>query len=248
MKIYLAGEVYGKEVFKSFNYDFNRLDSYYYIRNDKEFIDVIPKYRDYLLDSGAFTFIMNKKITVDIDVYTDAYIDFINNHKIDKFFEMDVDAVYGYEKVKKLRNRIEAGTGRQSIPVFHRNRGMEDWKAMTKDYEYISIGIAGKDVEWGDYNAFYTFVMSAKENGCKVHGLGITGMKSLERVPFYSVDSSGWTTGNRYKSIFHFDGKRVKNLKIDLTNKRIHNHRELAKHNLRQWQLFGESMEGKQII
>jgi len=248
MIVYLAGEVYGKEVFESVNYNFNRLDSYYYVRNDKEFINLIPKYKDYLLDSGAFTFIMNKKIKVDIDVYTDAYIDFINQHNIQKFFEMDVDSIFGYDKVKKLRRRIESLTGKQSIPVYHMNRGIEDWKQMTKDYKYVSIGIAGKDVEWGDYNAFYKFVMSAKENNCNVHGLGITGMKSLERVPFYSVDSSGWTTGNRYKSIFHFDGLRVKNVKVDLTNKRIHDHRKLAKHNLLQWQLFSQSMEGKLII
>jgi hypothetical protein len=248
MKVYLAGEVYGLEVFESINYKFNRLDSYYYLRKAQDFIEAIPRYNDYLLDSGAFTFIMSKKVSVDIDSYTDAYIDFINHHRIEKFFEMDVDAVFGYDKVRKLRNKIEAKTGRQSIPVFHMNRGLEDWKAMTRDYQYISIGIAGKDVGWGDYNAFYSFVMSAKENDCKVHGLGITGMKSLERVPFYSVDSSGWTTGNRYKSIFVFDGKKVTNMKVDLTKKRIHDHRALAKHNLRQWQLFANSMESKIVI
>jgi hypothetical protein len=248
MIIYLAGEVYGKETFKSVDYKFNRLDSFYYIKNNKDFISYIPYYKNYLLDSGAFTFIMGKKVSIDIDSYTDQYIEFINQHKVDKYFEMDVDKIYGYDKVKRLRNKIESRTGVQSIPVFHMNRGLDDWKAMTKDYKYVSIGIAGKDVGWGDYNAFYSFVMSAKENGCKVHGLGITGMKSLERVPFYSVDSSGWTTGNRYKSIFKFDGTRVKNLQVNLNGKKIHNHLALAKHNLREWIMFAESMENKLVI
>ena len=60
MKIYLAGEAYGEKVFKYYNYNFNRLDSFFYVRNNcfKKFIN---KYNDYLLDSGAFTFIMSPK-------------------------------------------------------------------------------------------------------------------------------------------------------------------------------------------
>lgn len=249
MIVYLAGDVYGKEVFNYYNYKFNRLDSFYYIKKNIEFKKNINRYDKYILDSGAFTFIMSKKkINIDIDSYTDEYIEFINNYKIDLFFEMDVDAVYGYNKVKILRNKIERKTTKQSIPVFHKNRGFNDWIAMCKDYNYISIGIAGKDVNWGDYKIFNKFVLSAKEYGTKVHGLGITGMESLKRVPFYSVDSSAWTAGNRYKTIFKFDGSCVKSQKVDLTNKRIINHKGLAIHNFGEWLKFSKLMQNKIII
>jgi hypothetical protein len=249
MIVYLAGDAYAKEVFENAKYDFNRLDSYYYLQSNKYMIDKIPLYNNYILDSGAFTFIMaKKKIKIDIDDYTDRYIDFINDYKINNFFEMDVDKIFGYEKVKQLRNRIESKTGKRVIPVFHKNRGIEDWNEMIKDYNYVSIGIAGKDVAWGDHETFLKFVNNAKEQNCKVHGLGITGMRTLEKVPFYSVDSSSWTAGNRYKCIFKFDGERIKTIKLDLSNKRISNHIKLATHNFNSWNEFSKSMSNKIII
>jgi hypothetical protein len=249
MIVYLAGEAYGAEVFREFNYCFNRLDSFFYVRKNKGFAEKIKNYNRYLLDSGAFTFIMTKKkIKIDIDYFTDQYIDFIKEHKVQHFFEMDVDSVYGYEKVKGLRKKIESKTGKQSIPVFHKNRGFADWVSMCKDYKYISIGIAGKDVSWGDYKTFNKFVLSAMEHETKVHGLGITGMESLKRIPFYSVDSSAWTAGNRYKTIYNFDGNCVKSVKTDLSKKRISNHLGLAKHNFGEWVKFSKSMENKIVI
>jgi hypothetical protein len=249
MIVYLAGEAYGEKVFQHYKYDFNRLDSFYYVGKNINFTDKIKYYNRYILDSGAFTFIMSKKkINIDIDYFTDQYIEFVNNHNINLFFEMDVDAVYGYNKVKKLRAKIENKTFKQTIPVFHKNRGFDDWVAMCKDYDYIAIGIAGKDVAWGDYKMFNKFVLSAKEHNTKVHGLGITGMESLKRIPFHSVDSSAWTAGNRYKTIFKFDGDFIKSVKVDLSKKRISNHLGLAMHNFGEWLKFSKSMENKIII
>lgn len=248
MKVFLAGEAYGTKVFPEFDFKFKRLDSFMYVRNSKEHQENIKKYNDYLLDSGAFTFIMSKKKSkIDIDSFTDEYIDFINHYDIKNFFEMDVDSVYGYKKVLSLRSRIESKTGKQSIPVFHKNRGMDDYIEICKDYKYISIGIAGKDCAWGDSEVFYKFVLKAKEYNTNVHGLGITGMRSLTKVPFYSVDSSSWTAGNRYKTIFKFDGKQCKTMKVDLKNKRISNHINLARHNLKQWINFSNYMENRRL-
>lgn len=155
MIIYLAGDVYGKEIFPEVNHAFNRLDTFWDVYNDRHAVKNVNLYNRYILDSGAFTFMMaakaGKKIKVDIDHFTEAYIEFILKHNIKHFFEMDVDSVLGYEKVKQLRSRIEAKTGRQSIPVFHKNRGLADWTAMVKDYSYVAIGIAGKDTGWGDF-------------------------------------------------------------------------------------------------
>lgn len=249
MIVYLAGEAYGKRVFEDADYKFNRLDSFWYVKDNEHGRQSIPKYDRYILDSGAFTFIMSKSdMGVDIDSFTDQYIDFINEHKIDLFFEMDVDAVFGYDKVLQLRKRIEKGTGKQCIPVYHMDRGIEDWRRMCDEYDYVSIGIAGKDVGWADAKAFYRFVNDAANKGVKVHGLGITGMRSLKEVPFHSVDSSAWTAGNRYKTIFHFDGTQCRSLQKDLSDLVIHDQFALAKHNFTQWNLFSKSMESKRLV
>lgn len=123
MNLYLAGDTYGKHIFPKVDFRFNKLDTFWYIYKNAQAEKDITKYDDFLLDSGAFTFIMAKRkgqsIKVDIDYFTDAYCDYINNFHIDKFFEMDVDSVLGYEKVKQFRKRIEQRTGKQPIPVFH---------------------------------------------------------------------------------------------------------------------------------
>ena len=96
MKIYLAGSEI-RDIFSNFNYDFNRLESFYYVT--KKTVKDIKKYKRYMLDSGAFTFIMSKKkVKIDIDDFTDRYIEYIKNNEIDLFFEMDVDKVLGMKK------------------------------------------------------------------------------------------------------------------------------------------------------
>lgn len=251
MIIYLAGDVYNEKLFPQVNYDFNRLDSFFYVKSKLHTTENIKKHRRYLLDSGAFTFIMNKnaKKLPDIDLFTGEYIDFVNQYEVDYFLEMDVDSVFGYDKVKALRAHIEAKTGRQCIPVFHMERGLSDWNAMCKDYHYIALGVAGKDFARGNFEAFYKLVMAARNHGCKVHGLGITGMNSLEAVPFYSVDSSGWTCGNRYKAVYQFTGSQLKSVKgPELKGKTIKNHEALALHNLKEWIKFAEYMEEVQTL
>jgi hypothetical protein len=251
MKIYLAGESYG-DICEAYKYDFYKLQSFYYIEKMPKkgtiFAKKIPKYNSFLLDSGAFTYMMSKgKKLPNIDEFTERYIEYINNYGIDLFFEMDVDSVFGYEKVLKLRERIESKTGKRVIPVFHKNRGFNDWISMCKDYDYISIGIAGKDCSWGARKIFLKFINSAREYGCKVHGLGITGTRSLETVPFYSVDSTSWTTGNRFGHIWKFNGREM--IKIDKPiGSKIINQRKLAHYNFGEWCKFQEHMKNRMIV
>lgn len=249
MIVYLAGSSSPVKVFEEVNFNFNMLESFWYIQN-RNSKNIPSKFNRYILDSGAFTFIMDKKkdakVKVDIDYFTDAYIDHINSFEIDLFFEMDIDVLVGYDKVKSLRKRIESKTGKRSIPVFHLSRGLEDWKNTISEYDYASIGIAGKDVAWGDFKAFKHFVNDARNHNCKIHGLGITGMKSLEEVAFYSVDSSSWTAGNRFGAIDYFDGRTIKKIS-NLSDYRIKDHYTLMTHNLKQWIKFSEYMSNKLV-
>ena len=60
----------------------------------------------FLLDSGAFTF-MSGTNSPDFDQYIIKYIDFINRHDIKYFFELDIDSIVGYEKVKEYTRRLD---------------------------------------------------------------------------------------------------------------------------------------------
>lgn len=69
------------------------LESFCYVTD--WLIPVIKQCDFFLLDSGAFTFMNNSKNAVDFDEYLTRYIDFINRHDIEYFFELDIDSIVG---------------------------------------------------------------------------------------------------------------------------------------------------------
>ena len=188
------------------------LESFYYIQDWQ--IEEIPKYKMFLLDSGAFTFMSNtKKTEVNWKEYIDSYIEFINKHDIKYFFELDIDVVIGYENVKKITKYIEQKTNKKCIPVWHKSRGLEEWERLTKEYDYVAIGgIVTKEIKPSEYKFFPTLLQIASKNKCKVHGLGFTG-KIAFKLNFYSVDSTNWLQNGKFGGIEYFNGKEL--VKVD---------------------------------
>lgn len=155
---------------------------------------------EFLLDSGAFAF-MNKASKIkdltedNIKQYIRNYVDFINKYNIKYFFEMDLDCVLGYEKVKKIRNYLERKTGKKPIPVWHITRGIEDFHEMCKNYDYVAIGgIASKEFPKKDHDKLWELCDIAHSYGCKIHGLGYLPLKVLNEgtCPFDTVDGTSW--------------------------------------------------------
>lgn len=173
---------------------------------------------EFLLDSGAFTFInkakKSSKFTVEsLKKYIDGYIDFINTHDIKQFFEMDIDCLIGYDNVKEIRNYIESRTNKRVIPVWHRTRGIEEFHNMCKEYKYVAIGgIAAKEFKRSEHYMLFELCDIAHSYGCKVHGLGYSPLISLNNreCPFDTIDSTSWI-GHRYGYYFVLnDGKLEK--------------------------------------
>ena len=209
------------------------LESFYYIRDYQ--IPLIKSAELFLLDSGAFTFMSNSKKAVDWDEYVDRYIEFINTHGVKYFFELDIDVVVGYEEVKRLRARLEKGTGRKSIPVWHKSRGIDEFKRLVNDYDYIAIGgFVIKEITKQEYPQIKQLVRYAKLKGCKVHGLGFTGA-DVHEYGFYSCDSTSWNAISRFGTVYHFTGKKIANItpKTKRVNKQQYVDGEV--HNLREW-------------
>lgn len=172
------------------------LVSYYYLK-EKDLEDILNKVsKKLLIDSGAHSFQHGKKI--DFEKYTRDYAEFIkkntNNPKIEGFFEMDIDNVIGYEKVLELRKILEEVSDK-IIPVWHNNRGIEDFVEMCKKYSGKKIAITGfanNDIKDSQYNLF---INTAHKYGCKIHILGLTRyelIKTLNLGSEDSVDSSSW--------------------------------------------------------
>ena len=194
------------------------LESFYYIRDYQ--LPLIHSAELFLLDSGAFTFMSNSKKGVDWDEYVDRYIKFINDNDVTYFFELDIDSVVGYERVKELRRRLEKGTGKKCIPVWHKSRGIEEYKRLCDEYDYIAIGgIVSKEITRAEYPILKRLVAYARNNRVRVHGLGFTE-KNVQEYGFYSVDSTSWNMISRFGRLYKFNGERIvtltpKNKKIN---------------------------------
>lgn len=152
MRLCLAGTFPAEKIVKEYRPEYV-LESFFYIRPWQ--IEEIPKWKMFLLDSGAFTFMHGIEASskpVDWEGYLSRYIDFINRNNVQHFFELDVDSIVGYDAVKRMRARLEAETGKQSIPVWHRSRGLDEFKRLCRDYPYIGIGgFAIKHIQPSEY-------------------------------------------------------------------------------------------------
>lgn len=241
MKIYLAGGWTGgnkqdrlqcKKSLKPYV-----LESFYYISTETK--EMIQHYKDFLLDSGAFTFMQNTKTKINWDEYVERYATFIKENNIKHFFELDIDNIIGIKEVERLRNKLETLSGKKCIPVWHKSRGLEYWKKMCKEYDYIAIGgIVTKEIKITEYDIFIPLLKIAKENNCKVHGLGFTRISLLKKYHFYSVDSTAWTTGNRFGYIYKF--KNGKMLKINKPKGTRVKPQITAINNYTEWVKFSE--------
>ena len=180
------------------------LMSFFYIRASKK--SELAKFvrdnsEEVLIDSGAHSF--QKGVKVDWVEYTKQYAQFIKEFdrpNVVGYFEMDVDNIIGYDKVLELRKILE-NVSNKIIPVWHKNRGIQDFKDMCKKYAGKVIAITGFKNEDIKDEQYMMFLKYAKKYNCKVHCLGMTRKKILDKVPFDYADSSSWLQNGVYGTI-----------------------------------------------
>lgn len=237
MDLYLAG-IQGKT--KSFVVDepqnLSILESFYYADEWTE--RTIPRLKNFMLDSGAFTFMTSHKGKVDWLEYLKKYADFINKNDVKLFYELDIDSIVGYDNVLKMRKWLETETGKKPIPVWHKSRGKEEFLNMCEEYNYVAIGgIVTKEITRQEHRFFPWFINEAHKRGAKIHGLGFTSLDGIKKYHFDSVDSTSWVSGNRFGTVYKFDGETiVKYQKKD--GQRLADSRAVAINNFNEWAKF----------
>ncbi len=239
MNIFLAGTHAEKNRANSqgdFAQRISVLESFYYVQDWMD--PYIQKHWDFLLDSGAFTFMQANTKGVDWVEYVERYAAYINRLNIAHFFELDIDAVVGLRKVEELRTILERLTGKQSIPVWHHSRGRDYWQRMCDEYKYVAIGGMVSDVKYRNRiePLFPYFLGEASKRRTKVHGLGYTSLVGLTKYRFHSVDSTAWVYGNRSGFIYMFNGKTI--TKISAPAGMQMKSKAVAVHNFREWVKF----------
>jgi hypothetical protein len=214
------------------------LESFYYFQDWQ--IPLIKQSKMFLLDSGAFTF-MNGSGSTNFNDYLSRYISFIKEHNVKYFFELDVDSVVGYERVKEYRKRLEGETGRQCIPVWHKSRGTDDFLRMCEDYSYVAIGgIVTKEITKDQYPLFASLIQEAHKRGARIHGLGFTSVKDLPKYHFDSVDSTSWKSGGRFGQLHVFRDGTIQT--ITQKSKRAI-YKKIDENNFQAWLKYQEYAE-----
>lgn len=212
------------------------LESFYYVDADTE--RLLPYFGDFMLDSGAFTFMANiGDKEIDWMEYASKYAQFVKRNNIEKYIELDLDYIIGVEGAYKLRQFLEKETGRRTIPVWHPIRGREAFCRMCDEYDYVALGgIVGK--KWRGMEQYMPwFIQEAHKRHAKIHGLGFTQLTRLAQYHFDSVDSTAWTTGNRFGYLYFFNGKTM--VKKDVPKgMKIGDSRGAALHNYTEWLKF----------
>lgn len=236
MRVYLAmTQMYGMS--PEDLADIDVLASYYYLRTCKPLREGVQGARNFLCDSGLFTF-LNSGVKVNFEAYADEYADYVRENNVRNYIELDIDEIKGVGYTRKLRDRIEKRVGWQSIPVFHVIRGKESFIQDCKDYDRICVGfmlseglpstLTEKYVPW--------FIDKAHENDCRIHGLGFTKTTILDNYHFDSVDSSSFSSGGRYGQYHYFDpvSKQIKQIQKK-PNTKMPSATALLLHNFREW-------------
>lgn len=186
------------------------LTSYYYVRKKDNLLNKMINVSDnVIVDSGAHSFQFGKK--VNWEEYTKEYAQWIKENDCNKivgYFEMDIDNIIGYEDVLKLRKILESVSDK-IIPVWHPNRGIAEFKKMCKDYKNKVIAIGGfKGTDIKD-EQYLMFLKYAKKYNCKVHCLGMTRTKVLDKVPFDYADSSTWKQAGNFGEYRQFKNGKI---------------------------------------
>lgn len=207
---------------------------------------IAGRYKEFMLDSGAFSFIQNKKSLQDLGSYIRAYIDFINKHDVQLFFELDIDKLIPLSEVETIRALIEKETGKKTIPVWHHNRGRQYWIDSCKSYPYVAIGgIANKSLVRGADGALVWMAAEAHRRKAKMHALGYTPKNTMPFFNFDSTDSSSWVHAARSGIVYTWDGTRLRQDIARKHGKRGRNHIDLLRQAMTAWTSYVKYVDGK---
>ena len=129
----------------------------------------------------------------------------------------------GYKKVKQIRAKLERLTGKQSIPVWHLSRGMDEFRGICKDYGYVAIGgIVSGEITKDKYKALIFDVDGSLVDSMWIWGaidreyLAAFGHEVPEGLQIAKVDAGGQRQGGQY-------GKQGRNRQKNQKNRKQFN-------------------------
>lgn len=199
MKIYLAGQCPYPEALAHARATMGRfLISYHYCKKTPvRTLRADWAGQDILLDSGGFS--VRKK---GQSIAVRDYLAFLSAMRGSFTACLNLDTKDANES-QRNQTLLET-SGITPLPVYH----YSDWRSrehrclldhFIERYDYISLGGMAEGKLSRDLQAdFLKYCFNRIPKHIKVHGLGITSMKTMMYFPFYSVDSKTWLVSGLY--------------------------------------------------
>jgi len=232
MLIYLAGVQNHKEVETKSMIE-NAFYSYYYMRKDKDDkkIKGAKKYHKVVfVDSGAHTFFSEDEVVGAAGVhqkktkteeshqeYFDKYVVWLkrNYEQYDYFAELDIGDIIGQEKVNQWREALKKEKlYSKCVTVYHPNcMSWKDYIDMLEDSESKYIALEG-DRNDRKRLPYLKLIKECYKKNIRVHGFAMTKDSVMNKLPFYSVDSTSWMSGVMYGVIPFFNKRRISNVPV----------------------------------
>lgn len=207
---------------------------------------------DLIADSGAFS-VWSLGATITVDEYA-AWL----NRWSDLFSAaaaLDVigDPVASYKNTFELSGKITGnganGKPLEIMPVFHTTDVKFSWLEDYIKAGYSYIGIAPNSLRRTKHQKMIPKwigeCFKRRPEHVRYHGFAVTGWPLLRDFPWYSVDSSSWTSAFRFANLVLFDDSSRQLREIDMTNpkSRLAGADILARYHLRPTQVDSKSYD-----
>ena len=169
------------------------------------------------VDSGAFTYISNpeyRDMSIEYwETHIEKYLNWARKHRdiIFAIANLDLEQLVGTDQVwywnKKYFEPFMMETGIPVCFVWHEESGVDHYVKMCERYPYVGFSMVNGTA---DTQRCIELLAIAEENGALVHGMGMTSIDMLTKLPFYTVDSTTWKSGLRYGMYVTWTGTSVK--------------------------------------
>jgi len=195
------------------------LISYHYFRSKPLGRLLVERYATkprIFADSGAFS-ALTQGAVISIEEYAEWLTRF--EHLFAVYANLDV--IGDAEATLRNQRWLEA-RGFKPLPVYHMGEPWEFLDAMLDRYPYIGLGgLVGTGVGKSDLNAFASECFNrAAQRGSKAvfHGLGLTSVRALTALPWFSCDSSSWGSGSMFGCLSLFNPERGQLEKVQISD------------------------------
>lgn len=185
--------------------------SYHYHRDTDlaALVDQLGADVDLFADSGAYS-----AATTGATIRLPDYAAWLRHWAPLLTVQATLDVIGDHEATARNVHQLR-DAGCDPLPVFHVGEPWHVLEKMCADNRYVALGgMALHAVGARKHRALMAWLIrafrTARDHSTVFHGFGVTSISVARNLPFYSLDSSSWTMGQRWGLVYLWDDRRQK--------------------------------------